>query len=108
LTGAVQNPIAFSYIKGFTVRDYLSQAGGLTDLAIKKNIYVRKLSGISNRTKRFLFWYSYPKVEVGSEIVIPAYPPDRQTGLTSAEVIGLSSSLASVAISLITLIRLLN
>jgi polysaccharide export outer membrane protein len=108
LTGAVQNPIAFSYINGFSVRDYLSQAGGLTDLAIKKNIYVKKLNGLSTRTKRFLFWYNYPKVEVGSEIVIPAYPPDRQTGLTSAEVIGLSSSLASVAISLITLIRLLN
>lgn len=108
ITGAVQNPIALSYKIGNNVRDYLSEAGGLTELAIKKNIYVKKLNGISARTKKFLFWHIYPKVEAGSEVIIPAYSPDRNKGLTSAEVIGLSSALASVSISLITLIRLLN
>lgn len=108
ITGAVQNPISFSFTKGYRLGDYLSQAGGLTELAIKKEIYVKKMNGISTRTRKFLFWNLYPKVEVGSEIVVPAYPPDRKTGLTSAEVIGLSSALASVSISLITLIRLLN
>lgn len=108
ITGAVQNPISFSFTKGYRLGDYLSQAGGLTELAIKKEIYVKKMNGISTHTRKFLFWNLYPKVEVGSEIVVPAYPPDRKTGLTSAEVIGLSSALASVSISLITLIRLLN
>jgi polysaccharide export outer membrane protein len=108
ITGAVQNPIAFSFKKGYRLADYLSEAGGFTEHAIKKQVYVKKMNGISARTKRFLFWNIYPRVEVGSEIIVPAYPADRKTGLTSAEVIGLSGTLASVTISLITLIRLLN
>ncbi len=108
ITGAVQNPIALSYKNRFSVRDYISEAGGMTELAIKRQIYVKKMNGISSRTKRILFWHIYPRVEAGSEIIIPAYAADKKKGLTSAEVIGLSSSLASVTISLITLIRLLN
>ena len=108
ITGAVQNPIALSFKNRNTVRDYISEAGGMTELAIKKHIYVKKLNGISARTKRILFWHIYPRVDPGSEIIIPAYAADKKKGLTSAEVIGLSSSLASVTISLITLIRLLN
>jgi polysaccharide biosynthesis/export protein len=107
LTGAVQNPIAFAYTKGFRVKDYLAQAGGLTDLAINQKVYVKKMNGISAKTKRFLFWNIYPRVDVGSEIVVPAYPADRKKGITTSEAIGLSASLASVAISLIALIRLL-
>ncbi|MFM6947454.1 MAG: SLBB domain-containing protein [Aquirufa sp.] len=108
ISGAVQNPIALSFKNNFRVRDYISEAGGLTDVAIKRHIYVKRLNGISARTKRILFWHIYPKVDAGSEIIIPSYPADKQKGLTSAEVIGLSSSLASVTIALITLIRLLN
>jgi hypothetical protein len=65
------------------------------------------MNGISAKTKRFLFWNIYPRVDVGSEIVVPAYPADRKKGITTSEAIGLSASLASVAISLIALIRLL-
>lgn len=108
ISGAVQNPIALSFKNQFNVRDYISEAGGLSELAIKKQIYVKKLNGISARTKKILFWHIYPRVDPGSEIIVPSYPADRKKGLTSAEVIGLSSSLASVTISLITLIRLLN
>jgi len=108
VSGAVQNPIALTYKNSSKIRDYISEAGGLTELAMKKNIYVKQLNGISARTKTFLFWNIYPRVEVGSEIIIPASDPESKKGLTSAEVIGLSSALASVSISLITLIRLLN
>jgi protein involved in polysaccharide export with SLBB domain len=107
IIGAVQNPITLGFQKGYRLKDYLSEVGGFTDLAIKKNVYVKKMNGISAKTKRFLFWNIYPRVDVGSEIVVPAYPADRKKGITTSEAIGLSASLASVAISLIALIRLL-
>jgi protein involved in polysaccharide export with SLBB domain len=107
VSGAVQNSVYLSFNKGNTVNDYLSQAGGLTENAIKSQIYVRNANGKSARVGKFLFFRVYPKVDAGAEIVVPEYPKDRKKGLTTGEVISLTSSLTTVAIALISLIRIL-
>jgi protein involved in polysaccharide export with SLBB domain len=43
--GEIYNPSALVYVKGMTVRDYLSMAGGLTKDADKENIFVIKADG---------------------------------------------------------------
>ncbi len=107
VSGAVQNSVYLSFNKGNTINDYLSQAGGLTENAIKSQIYVRNANGKSARVGKFLFFRVYPKVDAGAEIVVPEYPKDRKKGLTTGEVISLTSSLTTVAIALISLIRIL-
>ena len=46
-------------------------------------------------------------MEPGAEIIVPAYPADRKKGLTTGEIITLSSSITTVSIALISLLRLL-
>jgi len=107
VSGAVQNSVYLSFNSNKSVRNYLSEAGGLNDYAIKKQIYVKNANGKSASVKRFLFFKSYPKVYAGAEIVVPAYPKDKKKGLTTGEAIGLASSLTSVSIAIISLLRLL-
>ena len=89
------------------MKDYLSEAGGLTSEAIKKSAYVTYANGKSDRIHKFLFFKKYPKMEPGAEIIVPAYPADRKKGLTTGEVITLGSSITTVSIALISLLRLL-
>jgi protein involved in polysaccharide export with SLBB domain len=105
LTGGVQNPIAIAYQKGNSLQDYLDGAGGFTEYADKKNVYVKAPNGISTKRRRFLFFKINPEVLPGSEIVVPEFPTNMKKGLTTAEAVGLSSALVSVALTLTTLIN---
>lgn len=105
LTGAVQNPLAVSYKEDFTLKDYIAQAGGYTLNANRKKMYVTYANGVSNQIRKFLIFKKNPRIEPGSEIVIPAFPENRKKGLSAAEAIGLTSSLVSVSIAIITLIN---
>jgi protein involved in polysaccharide export with SLBB domain len=105
LSGGVQNPIAIAYVDGNSLQDYLDGAGGYTEYADKKNVYVKAPNGISTKRRRFMFFRINPKVVPGSEIIVPEFPTNMKKGLTTAEAIGLSSALVSVALTLTTLIN---
>jgi protein involved in polysaccharide export with SLBB domain len=105
LSGGVQNPIAIAYVEGYSLQDYLDGAGGFTDYADKKNVYVKAPNGISTKRRWVLFFRINPKVVPGSEIVVPEFPTNMKKGLTTAEAVGLSSALVSVALTLTTLIN---
>ena len=104
LTGGVQNPISIAYEKGKNLQDYLDGAGGYTEYADKKNIYVKAPNGISTKRRHFLFFRINPEVLPGSEIVIPEFPTNMKKGMTTAEIMGLTSALVSLALTLTTLI----
>jgi protein involved in polysaccharide export with SLBB domain len=105
LTGAVQNPLALSFKSGASLRDYISGAGGYLDEADKSRAYVKYANGVSVQIKQFLFFHKYPVIKPGSEIVVPEIPKDRKKGLSTGEAIGLTTSLASLSLTLITLIN---
>jgi protein involved in polysaccharide export with SLBB domain len=105
LSGGVQNPISIAFIEGNSLQDYLDGAGGYTEYADKKNVYVKAPNGISTKRRRFMFFRINPKVVPGSEIIVPEFPTNMKKGLTTAEAIGLSSALVSVALTLTTLIN---
>ncbi len=107
VSGAVQNPVYLSFNQSKSLNDYLSEAGGLTDGAIKSQIYVKNANGKSAKVKKFLFFRNFPTLGAGAEIIVPEYPKDRKKGLTTGEVISLTSSLTTVTIALLTLIRTL-
>ena len=54
--------------------------------------------------KKFLFFKSYPEVQPGSEIVVPKRLLSK--GLSTGEVIGISSALASLAGVVIAILNL--
>jgi protein involved in polysaccharide export with SLBB domain len=105
LTGGVQNPLAVSYKEGFSLRDYIAEAGGYSENANKKLTYITYANGVSNQIKSFLIFKKYPKINPGAEIVIPEIPKNTKKGLTAAEALGLASSLVSVTFAIITLVN---
>jgi hypothetical protein len=78
--------------------DYVSQGGGFTRMSLKRKSYVIYPNGSIDRTRKFLFFNVYPKVEPGSEIHIPQRT---QSDLAEAQralqsIIGLSGTVMTL------------
>lgn len=103
ISGGVLMPTQIPYSQRLSIKDYLSNAGGLSQDAIKRKIYVLYANGRASSTKHFLFYRTYPQVKPGSEIVVPKKlpKPTRSTG----EILGMASILASLAGVIIAIIN---
>ncbi|MCP9762897.1 SLBB domain-containing protein [Lacihabitans soyangensis] len=99
--GQVYNPITVPFDQGLNLKDYISLAGGTTDSAYVKKIYVKYGNGKISRTKYFAGINSFPKIENGAEIYVPLHKKQRWT---SAERIAVSSAVVSIATVLLTLV----
>ena len=102
--GAVLLETQVPYNAKNSFKDYISSAGGYSGDSWVKNAYVVYANGKAATTKRFLFFKSYPKVLPGSEIIVPKKPEKK--GLSTGEIIGISSALASLAGVVIAILRL--
>ena len=103
LRGEFLYPITVRYDKGLTFRDYVSKAGGFSEDARKKKSYILYANGSVDRTRKFLFWNNYPRVEAGAEIIVPKRP-DRQP-MSAQAWIALSTSIATLALVIQQLTR---
>lgn len=72
ICGEIQNPFSQPFIAGRRTKFYINNAGGFTDNADRKYVYVLYPNGSSGNTKRFLFFKIYPKVTPGSKVFVPA------------------------------------
>jgi polysaccharide biosynthesis/export protein len=108
LTGEVLNPISIAFSEGLSTKDYISQAGGFTDKAARRRIYVKYANGISDKTRTFLFFTTYPKVKQGSEIVIPAILDDNNGKISTAEKVAILGAVSSISYIVITIIQSLK
>ena len=59
------------YRKGRSFQSYIGEAGGFTPLAKGAKAYVVYADGSAEKTRNFLFFRKRPKIEPGSEIIIP-------------------------------------
>lgn len=101
--GAVLNPSQINYSANFRYQDYLSQAGGYEERAIKRKVYVSNANGYTQRTRQFLFFRIYPKVSPGATIFVPSKPiDDKKSDITGPVLLSFTSTLI---IALITLLR---
>ncbi len=82
---------------------YISSAGGYSGDAWKKNVFVVYANGKAVSTKKFLFIKFYPKIKPGSEIIVPKRP--ERKGLSTGELVGITSALASVALAISAITR---
>ena len=107
ISGAVTYPNSVTYTEGMSVKSCLSQAGGYNDIARKYPIVIYMNGKVATTRKRFIFFKHYPKVEPGSEIVVPAKTQqDRKTSL--AEILSITSSTTSMAAMITSIINTLK
>jgi polysaccharide biosynthesis/export protein len=79
VTGVVQSPLKISFDKEHTnVRYYIDKAGGLGIRPWRSRIFVKYANGKSRRTKNFLFFHFYPKVEEGCIVTVPSRPEGQE------------------------------
>ncbi|MCA6494044.1 MAG: SLBB domain-containing protein [Chitinophagaceae bacterium] len=104
ISGAVLMATQVPYREGNSMKDYLNEAGGFSARAWRRKAYVVYANGKAATTSHFLFFKSFPKVMPGSEVVVPSKPEVKKT--STAEVIGISSAIASLAGVVIALLRL--
>jgi protein involved in polysaccharide export with SLBB domain len=102
ISGDVMYPISMNYQKGKSLSYYIKRAGGYGDNARKNRVYAIYMNGavkqIGGRTTK--------DIEPGCEIVVPSKKQKRQ--VTTAEVMSMGTSAASIATMIITVANILK
>ena len=93
VNGAVLYPNTVSYIKGKGVGYYVNAAGGYSRNARKSGAYVIYMNGMVSKSSK-------AKVEPGCEIVVPSKIRRRSS---PAEILGIGSSMSSIAAMIATI-----
>ncbi len=97
VNGEVMFPTEVVYKEGASIEYYIDKAGGFTENARKRNVYVLNANSSGSKTKKFLFFRKFPSVQAGSEILVPRVPEKGKNGLSTAEWLAVASGLASLA-----------
>ena len=94
--GLVLAPSLVRYEKGKSTRSYINSAGGFSDNAQKKSVYVVYANGDVKGTSRFLFFRSYPNVSPGALVIVPEKPEKKS--LSTTETVSVMTALTTLAI----------
>jgi protein involved in polysaccharide export with SLBB domain len=103
LRGELLYPITVRFDQNLSFKNYISKAGGFSEDARKRKTYILYANGSVDRTRKFLFWNNYPRVEAGAEIIVPK-KPERQP-MTAQAWIALSTSIATLALVIQNLVK---
>ena len=98
LRGQVLYPTTVVYESNLNLKHFINLAGGFGNRAQRKNTYVIYANGSVAKTKKFLFFKTYPQVTPGAEIIVPSKPPKFPVAIS--EVVGITSGLATLALLL--------
>ncbi|MCS6291196.1 MAG: SLBB domain-containing protein [Nitrospira sp.] len=98
IIGSVKNPSTVVYRPGLDLNDYLRQAGGVTEDANKREMYVMRANGTTDSS-----YLSAKEMRPGDTIVVPqkieARPPQLALWQTVASIIGsLALTAAGIAV----------
>ncbi|MGA6119738.1 SLBB domain-containing protein [Sphingobacterium anhuiense] len=96
--GEVLNPNNVVYVKGKNLQYYVNQAGGFTDNALKKRVFVQYANGAVKGKSG-----GYPEVKPGAEIVVPKRAPREKMNVQAW--VGLGTGIASLAAIIVSLLR---
>lgn len=97
ISGAVMYPNTVIYQRDKKLKHYINQAGGFGHLAKKKRVYVVYMNGTVARLKA----RSAKTIEPGCEIIVPSKSEKKRMAL--AEILGVSSTTATIAAMVATL-----
>ena len=97
ISGAVMYPNTVLYKRGESLRYYINQAGGYGNLAKKKKAYVVYMNGTVSRLKS----RDKKAIEPGCEIIVPS--KEEKKRMSTAEILGMGSTTASIAAMIATM-----
>ncbi|MEI6947300.1 SLBB domain-containing protein [Paraflavisolibacter sp. H34] len=97
--GEVFKPLDIMYERGKKLKDYLSDAGGVTGRAKESKAFVIYANGSSASTKKVLgLFRRYPRIYPGSSVFVPQKPKREfnagQAGLVISAITGLITAVA--------------
>lgn len=99
ISGSVMYPNTVSWQSGAKLKHYINMAGGYGDMAKKRKAYVVYLNGTVARAKKS----SSSLIQPGCEIIIPSKKEKQRMQL--AEILGMSSTTATMAAMVATLVN---
>lgn len=106
ITGEVLFPTQAPFKNSKSLKNYIKDAGGFTDNARQKRVYVLYPNGKAASTSHFLFFRNYPAINPGSDIIVPKYVERKNNRRSAAETIALAGSLASLVYIIIAITKL--
>jgi len=95
ITGAVQQSSAITYSNSLTTISAINRAGGFSENASKRNVFVVYQNGNIASTKSFFIFNNYPKLKPGAKIVVPQKNVVRNK-TSVGEIVGYTTSLVSI------------
>jgi len=100
VTGAVNSPVAVSYVPGKNIDFYIAAAGGLSRKAQGSQAYVTQPNGkVESRTRRPFWPDGAPKPRAGSTIYVPEKDPNDKF-----DYLAFTASMAQVLTSLVAIV----
>lgn len=103
ISGEIQNPIGQAYQNGRSLRYYVNRSGGFSDNAMKRKTFVIYSDGTTQVT-RGLICHNYPKIEPGSQIIVPQKPEKSKTDNTG-KWLAIASTLTTIMIAITTILK---
>ncbi len=103
ILGEVYNPNVIMYDKQLTMKNYIDMAGGATEAAKLRNVFVVYQNGRSAKTRHpFGVFNKQPKIKPGCQIIVPSQQTNQNDGpqLSPAERVTIYSVMASTLSSI--------
>lgn len=101
IKGEVKYPTSVNWIKGKPLKYYVNHAGGYSNAAKKRGVYVVYMNGSVEKISK----HSKKAIQPGCEIIIPRKAVRR---MTTSEVLAIGSTSVSVVTMLATLVNLIK
>ena len=105
VNGEVLFPSAIVYENKKSFKDYILNAGGFSQRALRRSAYIVYPNGtVRGTSKKFLFFNSRPDVRPGSEIVVPVKPEPK--GNSAQTILGFTTGFASLGAIILGILSL--
>lgn len=106
ISGAVLFPISVRHEPTLKLRDYIDMAGGFTDNANTKKVFVVYPNGEADRRRRVFLWFKKtPTITPGTEIIVPA-KPEKQPMSPQERIAIISAIISALSLTAITINQL--
>jgi protein involved in polysaccharide export with SLBB domain len=107
IEGEVLYPTTVKYHPDLNFIDYVSKSGGFTKKSSRGKAFIIYPNGSVDRTRKFVFIKIHPKVEPGSEIIIPGKTENTQAQLAQfGGIIGTLGGTLTAIVSIFGLLKL--
>lgn len=103
ISGEILNPIGLAYQNGRSLKYYINRSGGYSSNAQKRKTFVIYSDGTTQVTHGFICRF-YPRIEPGSQIIVPQ-KPEKQRIDNTGKWLGIASTMATIAIAIATLVK---